>query len=131
MAIRKLDYGRYELDTRTGGRGNKRVRRLFPRKSDAVAFERYMLGKIERKEWDNRPQRDRRPLSEILDRWWLYHGQSLKNGEIGTYNAKKTADLCREKGWLKPGNDGKSSRMERLPGVGLKRVYVMNSDVIG
>ncbi|EBR7992651.1 site-specific integrase [Salmonella enterica subsp. enterica serovar Panama] len=82
MAIRKLDDGRYELDTRTGGRGSKRVRRLFPRKSDAVAFERYMLGKIERKEWDDRPHRDRRPLSEILDRWWLYHGQSLKNGEI-------------------------------------------------
>ncbi|EOZ4485126.1 alkaline-shock protein, partial [Salmonella enterica subsp. diarizonae] len=49
----------------------------------------------------------------------------------GTHNAKKTADLCREKGWLTPGNDGKSSRMERLPEVGLKRVYVMNSDVIG
>ncbi|EAV6897496.1 DUF927 domain-containing protein [Salmonella enterica] len=49
----------------------------------------------------------------------------------GTYNAKKTADLCREKGWLTPGSDGKNSRMERLPEVGLKRVYVMNSGVIG
>lgn len=82
MTIRKRDDGRYELDTRTGGRGSKRVRRLFNRKSDAVAFERYMLGKIGRKEWDDRPQRDRRPLSEILDYWWLYHGQSIKNGAI-------------------------------------------------
>ncbi|ECZ2621326.1 helicase [Salmonella enterica] len=49
----------------------------------------------------------------------------------GTYNAKKTADLCREKGWLTPGDDGKNSRMERLPEVGLKRVYVLNSGVIG
>lgn len=49
----------------------------------------------------------------------------------GTYNAKKTADLCREKGWLMPGDDGKNSRAVRLPEVGLKRVYVMNSDVIG
>ncbi|EMX6717864.1 DUF927 domain-containing protein, partial [Salmonella enterica] len=53
------------------------------------------------------------------------------NEICGTYNAKKTADLCREKGWLKPGNDGKNSRMERLPEMGLKRVYVMSSDVIG
>ncbi|EIL8134901.1 helicase [Salmonella enterica] len=49
----------------------------------------------------------------------------------GTYNAKKTADLCREKGWLTPGDDGKNSRAVRLPEVGLKGVYVMNSDVIG
>ncbi|EJW1176985.1 tyrosine-type recombinase/integrase [Salmonella enterica] len=100
MAIRKLDDGRYQLDTRTGGRGSKRVRRLFHRKSDAVSFERYMLGKIERKEWDDRPQRDRRPLSEILDRWWLYHGQSLKNGEVekrqlaGTIAAMGDPSVC-------------------------------------
>lgn len=49
----------------------------------------------------------------------------------GTYSAAKTAELCREKGWLTPGNDGKSARVERLPEVGVKRVYVMNSDVIG
>ncbi|HAF2131253.1 TPA: tyrosine-type recombinase/integrase [Salmonella enterica] len=100
MAIRKLDDGRYALDTRTGGRGSKRVRRLFHRKSDAVAFERYMLGKIERKEWDDRPQRDRRSLSEILESWWLYHGQSLKNGEIekkqltGTITAMGNPSVC-------------------------------------
>lgn len=49
----------------------------------------------------------------------------------GTFNAAKTAALCREKGWLTPGCDGKNSRMERLPEVGLKRVYVLNSGVIG
>lgn len=46
MAIKKLDDGRYELDTRTGGRGSKRVRRIFNRKADAVAYEKYMLGKL-------------------------------------------------------------------------------------
>ncbi|EON3583049.1 tyrosine-type recombinase/integrase [Escherichia coli] len=100
MAIRKLDDGRYELDTRTGGRGSKRVRRIFHRKADAVAFERYMLGKIERKEWDDRQQRDRRQLSEILECWWLYHGQSLKNGDIekrqitGTIMAMGDPSVC-------------------------------------
>ncbi|HCP5916368.1 TPA: tyrosine-type recombinase/integrase [Escherichia coli] len=82
MAIRKLDDGRYALDTRMGGRGSKRVRRVFHRKAEAVAFERYMLGKIERKEWDARPHKDRRRLSEILECWWLCYGQTIKNGEI-------------------------------------------------
>jgi len=42
MAIKKLDDGRYELDTRTGGRTSKRVRKIFNRRADAVAYERYM-----------------------------------------------------------------------------------------
>ncbi|HDC2549017.1 TPA: DUF927 domain-containing protein, partial [Salmonella enterica] len=49
----------------------------------------------------------------------------------GTYSAAKTAALCREKGWLIPGTDGKNSQNIRLPEVGQKRVYVLNSDVIG
>ncbi|EAA6341480.1 DUF927 domain-containing protein [Salmonella enterica subsp. salamae] len=49
----------------------------------------------------------------------------------GTFNAKKTADLCRQKGWLIPDTNGKNSRNERLPEVGQKRVYVLNSKVIG
>ncbi|ENP2075044.1 phage integrase [Klebsiella michiganensis] len=90
MAIKKLDDGRYELDTRTGGRGSKRVRKIFNRKADAVAYERYMLGKIERKEWDPASRVDRRPLSEIRAAWWLYHGQTLKNGEIENRHLLKT-----------------------------------------
>ncbi|EDJ9085828.1 alkaline-shock protein [Salmonella enterica subsp. enterica] len=49
----------------------------------------------------------------------------------GTFNAKKTADLCRQKGWLMPDTDGKNSQNIRLPEVGQKRVYVLNSKVIG
>jgi site-specific recombinase XerD len=90
MAIKKLDDGRYELDTRVGGRGSKRVRKIFDRKSEAVAYERYMLGKLERKEWDLIAKVDRRPLSEILQMWYLYHGQALKNGEIEKKHLIKT-----------------------------------------
>ena len=82
MAIKKLDDGRYELDTRTGGRGSKRVRKIFNRKADAVAYERYMLGKLGNNEWQVSAKADKRPLSEILELWFFCHGQALKNGDI-------------------------------------------------
>lgn len=72
MAIKKLDDGRYELDTRTGGRGSKRVRKIFNRKADAVAYEKFMLGKLGNNEWQAVSKVDRRPLSEILDLWYFY-----------------------------------------------------------
>ncbi|EAA4074356.1 phage integrase [Salmonella enterica] len=90
MAIKKLDDGRYELDTRTGGRGSKRVRRIFNRKADAVAYEKYMLGKLGRNEWQVVSKADRRPLSEILELWYFCHGQALKNGEIENRQLLKT-----------------------------------------
>lgn len=90
MAIKKLDDGRYELDTRTGGRDSKRIRKKFNRRADAVAYERYMLGKFQRKEWDPAAQVDRRTLDEIRELWWLYHGQTQKNGEIENRHLIKT-----------------------------------------
>ncbi|EFK2935842.1 tyrosine-type recombinase/integrase [Escherichia coli] len=90
MAIKKLDDGRYELDTRTGGRTSKRVRKIFNRRADAVAYERYILGKFQRKEWDPAAQIDRRTLDDIRELWWLYHGQTQKNGEIENRHLIKT-----------------------------------------
>ncbi|MGL5421931.1 MAG: phage integrase [Serratia fonticola] len=90
MAIKKLDDGRYELDTRTGGRTSKRVRKIFNRRADAVAYERYMLGKFQRKEWDPAARADRRTLEDIREMWWLYHGQTQKNGEIENRHLIKT-----------------------------------------
>ena len=90
MAIKKLDDGRYELDTRIGGRNSKRVRKKFNRKADAVAYERYMLGKFQRKEWDPTEQVDRRALDDIRELWWLYHGHALKNGSTENRHLVKT-----------------------------------------
>lgn len=90
MAIKKLDDGRYELDTRIGGRNSKRIRKIFNRRTDAVAYERYMLGKFHRKEWDPAAHVDRRTLDEIRGLWWLYHGQTQKNGEIENRHLIKT-----------------------------------------
>lgn len=90
MAIKKLDDGRYELDTRTGGRGSKRVRKIFNRKADAVAYEKFMLGKLGNNQWQAVSKVDRRPLSEILNLWYFCHGQALKNGDIEKRQLLKT-----------------------------------------
>lgn len=90
MSIKKRDDGRYELDTRTGGRNGKRTRKIFNRRADAVAYERYMLGKFQRKEWDPAAQVDRRTLDDIRELWWRYYGQTLKNGETENKHIIKT-----------------------------------------
>lgn len=98
MAIKKLDDGRYELDTRTGGRGSKRVRKIFNRKADAVAYEKYMLGKLGRNEWHEVAKVDRRPLSEILELWYFCHGQAQKNGDIENRQLLKTINALGDPG---------------------------------
>ncbi|HHJ1009804.1 TPA: tyrosine-type recombinase/integrase [Escherichia coli] len=90
MAIRKREDGRYDLDTRIGGRGSQRIRKIFNRKADAVSYERYMLGKITRNEWEDSRRKDRRPLSEILDLWWMFYGSTIRNGETEKRQLMKT-----------------------------------------
>ncbi|HDX4251623.1 tyrosine-type recombinase/integrase [Escherichia coli] len=74
MSIRKLDDGRWLLDIRPCGRKGKRVRRIFDRKSIAVATERYIIANAEKREFIQ-GYRDRRTLSDLLELWWVYHGQ--------------------------------------------------------
>ncbi|MGF7480577.1 DUF927 domain-containing protein [Providencia sp. SP181] len=47
------------------------------------------------------------------------------------YDSRKVARLCIDKGWLEAGKDGRSQNSIRLPEIGLKRVYLFNSDVLG
>ncbi|MDC9750978.1 DUF927 domain-containing protein [Proteus mirabilis] len=47
------------------------------------------------------------------------------------FDARKVVRLCVEKGWLETGKDGKTQTSIRLPEIGVKRVYVFNSDVLG
>lgn len=91
MAIKKLDDGRYKVDIRLNGRTGRRIRKSFDRKAEAVAFERYALSNANKKEWASNT-RDRRVLSELLDIWWLYHGQNLKNGTIEKRHLLKTIE---------------------------------------
>lgn len=79
MSIKKLDDGRYEVDIRPQGRNGKRIRRKFAKKHEATAFERYVLANQHDKAWLEKPK-DARPLTELINLWWLYHGQNTKWG---------------------------------------------------
>ena len=50
-------------------------------KGEAQAFERHVLVNYHNKEWLEKPA-DRRTLTELLGRWWIYHGKSHERGDI-------------------------------------------------
>ncbi|MFC3393670.1 phage integrase [Brenneria rubrifaciens] len=101
MAIKKLDDGRYEVDIRPIGMQGKRTRRKFEKKTEAIAFERYTLSRADKKQWQHGYGVERRQLSELVELWWLYHGQTLKNGMIEKRHLKRTTgqmgdpEICR------------------------------------
>lgn len=65
MSIKKLEDGRYLLDIRPNGRKGKRVRKVFDKKSVAVATERYIMANAEKREYIQ-GYRDRRTLMICL-----------------------------------------------------------------
>lgn len=81
MSIKKLEDGRYEVDTRPRGSEGKRIRRKFNTKGEAQIFERHILVNYHNKEWVEKPA-DRRKLTELLDLWWVYHGKIHPRGEV-------------------------------------------------
>lgn len=94
MSIKKLDDGRYEVDVRPQGADGKRIRRKFKTKGEAQAFERHVLVNYHNKEWIEKPA-DRRTLTELLGRWWIYHGKSHERGILnGAFN-DNNRQICR------------------------------------
>ncbi|MFQ2478964.1 tyrosine-type recombinase/integrase [Aeromonas caviae] len=79
MSIKSTPEG-YLVDIRPQGREGKRIRKRFKTKSEAQQFERWVIATEHNKEWVDRPA-DNRPLSELIELWWRYHGQTLKAGE--------------------------------------------------
>ena len=80
MTVKLLDGGRYKVDIRPRGATGRRIQRIFKKKADAVAFEKYVISNMHDKDWLDKPT-DHRRLSELLDRWWELHGRSHKYGE--------------------------------------------------
>lgn len=79
MSITKVDGG-YRVDVRPSGRNGKRYRRTFETKTEAAKYEKYILSQHHNKEWLDAPI-DRRPLLELIERWFHLHGKNLKEGE--------------------------------------------------
>lgn len=79
MSIKSTPEG-YLVDIRPQGREGKRIRKRFKTRAEAQQFERWVIATEHNKEWQERPA-DKRPLSELIELWWRYHGQTLKAGE--------------------------------------------------
>lgn len=79
MSIKSTPEG-YLVDIRPQGREGKRLRKRFKTRAEAQQFERWVIATEHNKEWQDRPA-DKRPLSELIELWWRYHGQTLKAGE--------------------------------------------------
>ncbi|MGP3146875.1 phage integrase [Serratia bockelmannii] len=80
MTVKLLEGGRYKVDIRPRGAAGRRIQRIFDKKADAVAFEKYVLSNMHNKEWLDKPA-DHRRLTELLARWWALEGRSHKYGE--------------------------------------------------
>ncbi|WP_444901722.1 tyrosine-type recombinase/integrase [Microbulbifer sp. SSSA007] len=78
MAIRKLASGRWQVDIQPQGRGGRRVRKSFDTKAEGIRWERAQLASADKGEWVP-PQRDKRPLSSLVEEWYTLHGHTLKD----------------------------------------------------
>jgi putative DNA primase/helicase len=65
-------------------------------------------------------------------RWeYLALTEAWKNEVCKGIDARAAAKMLIERGMMMPGQDGKAARLERLPGMGPSRVYVLTSSIIG
>lgn len=79
MTVKLLDGGRYKVDVRPRGTAGRRVQRIFDKKADAVAYEKYVLANFHNKEWLAKPI-DTRRLLDLIMPWWTLHGRNLAFG---------------------------------------------------
>lgn len=79
MTIKAVKSG-WQVNIQPGGRAGKRVKKTFPSKSEAIAWERHIQAKVqEAPEWAP-PKKDARRLSDLIDVWHQHHGSGLKDG---------------------------------------------------
>lgn len=88
MSVKSLPTGGWMVDVRPQGRNGKRIRKKFLTKAEAQQYERWIIGKMNNKEWLPSYQ-DKRPFSEFIDMWWKYHGRTLKDGESALAKLQK------------------------------------------
>lgn len=80
MSIKKQG-DKYLVDIRPQGRDGKRYRRKFDTKYEASQYEKHILATAHNKDWLEKPA-DRRSLSELIELWWKYEGQSKKTADV-------------------------------------------------
>lgn len=95
MTVIKQAGGVYIVDLRPLGTKGRRIRKKFTTRAEALRYERHILATAHDKAWMDKPA-DRRPLTELIDQWWKYHGQTLKSGEG---NKSKLLLMAEDMGW--------------------------------
>lgn len=79
MSIEKLEDGRWFLDIEPVK--GKRYRRKFKTKAEALRFENSIRAKVSTGEIWNKPNTDKRHLSELIELWYGHHGIHLADPE--------------------------------------------------
>lgn len=80
MAIKKLGEGRYEVDCRPDGRYGVRLRKVFKTKNEAQKYHNRVMGEGSSGTFEKAPKYDTRTLKDLVERWYVLHGQNLKTG---------------------------------------------------
>lgn len=80
MAIKKLGEGRYEVDCRPDGRYGVRLRKVFKTKNEAQKYHNRVMGEGSSGTFEKAPKHDPRTLRDLVERWYVIHGQNLKTG---------------------------------------------------
>ena len=62
---------------------------------------------------------------------WDILPETFKTEICAGLNATAVVQTLRDGNFLVMGNDGKSTRQERLPGLGSMRVYRIKADILG
>lgn len=79
MTIKPVKTG-WQVNIQPGGRSGKRVKKTFPTKAEALAWERHVQAKVQEiPDWAP-PKKDARRLSDLVDIWHQHHGSGLKDG---------------------------------------------------
>ncbi|MDX1766289.1 MAG: tyrosine-type recombinase/integrase [Candidatus Saccharimonadales bacterium] len=99
MTIRKLPSGKWLAELYPEGRPSKdrpkvpRIRKQFATKGEALAFERFLDDPEKSTPWleSGTEPSDPRRLTDLVERWFALHGQSLRDGER---RQAKLVSLC-------------------------------------
>ena len=78
MTVRKLKSGKWLFEKYLDG--GRRVRKTFATKGEALAYENYLEEQANEKPWLGE-KLDKRQLSDLINTWYLLHGQTLKDGQ--------------------------------------------------
>lgn len=80
MAIKKLEDSRYRVDCRPQGRYGVRTRKIFRTKNEAQIYQNRVMGEGANGAFEKVPKHDSRRLMDLVERWFVVHGQNLKTG---------------------------------------------------